>query len=72
MNELNNKKSKLYKYFSKGVEEKYKNAQKSKESFININVPFFNEMNMSEKEAIETETKVLHEQGIKFKDYNKK
>ena len=68
LNELNNKKSNLYKYFSKGVEEKYKNAQKSKESFININVPFFNEMNMSEKEAIETETKVLHEQGIKFKD----
>jgi len=68
LNELNNKKSKLYKYFSKGIEEKYRNAQKSKESFININVPFFNKMNMAEKEAIETETKVLHEQGIKFKD----
>ena len=34
----------------------------------NVNAPFSNTMNMSEKEAIETETKGLHEQGIKSKD----
>ena len=63
-----NKKTELYKYFYIEVEEKYKKAQKSKKSFINVNAPFSNTMNMSEKEAIETETKGLHEQGIKSKD----
>lgn len=68
LNELKNKKTELYKYFYIEVEEKYKKAQKSKKSFINVNAPFSNTMNMSEKEAIETETKGLHEQGIKSKD----
>ncbi len=67
IDELENKNSDYYKYFHLEIEEKLKKAKINGSSNFNLNIPFYKntQINMEEKAAIEKESEIIKQHGMK-------